>query len=139
MDFDFETPNLAQYERMLLAMGTKVARQVGRKAVRQGANVILRGSRRRVQAGHPMFPNRITGRMARSLYTHDHGIIGDTILFSVDLKRMAFYGRFVEFGTSHARAYPFMRPAAEEDAHEAVDVMADTLALGLQQYWGVVR
>ena len=109
---------------------------MGRKALRQGANVILRESRMLVQGGHPTLPNRITGLMARSLYTHDRGITGDTINFSVDLKGMAFYGKFVEFGTSHARAYPFMRPAAENKAVEAVETMGATLGEGLGLAWG---
>jgi HK97 gp10 family phage protein len=136
MDFEFKTLNLAAYEQHLLAMGTRAARAAGRKALRQGANVVLAESRRLVKAGHPQFPEKITGLMARSLYTHDRGIIGDTILFSVDLKGMAFYGRFVEFGTSRSRAYPFMRPAAENTAQEAVGVMANVIGTEIGTYWG---
>jgi HK97 gp10 family phage protein len=136
MDFSFKTPNLAAFEQRLLEMGTKTARAAGRKAMRQGANVILRESRRLVKAGHPAFPEKITGLMARSLYTHDRGIIGDNIIFSVDLKKLAFYGRFVEFGTSRSRAYPFMRPAAEGKAREAVQVIADTLQGVIELSWG---
>jgi HK97 gp10 family phage protein len=136
MDFNFETPNLAAFEQRLLQMGTTTARAAGRKAMRQGANVILRESRRLVKAGHPAFPEKITGRMARSLYTHDRGIMGDNIVFSVDLKKLAFYGRFVEFGTSRSRAYPFMRPAAEGKAQEAVQVIADTLQGVIELSWG---
>ena len=136
MDFNFETPNLAAFEQRLLQMGTTTARAAGRKALRQGANVILRESRRLVKAGHPAFPEKITGLMARSLYTHDRGTTGDNIVFSVDLKGMAFYGRFVEFGTSRSRAYPFMRPAAEGKAQEAVRVIADTLQGVIELSWG---
>lgn len=136
MDFNFETPNLAAFEQRLLQMGTTVARAAGRKALRQGANVILHEARLLVKAGHPAFPAKITGLMARSLYTHDRGIMGDNIIFSVDLKKLAFYGRFVEFGTSRSRAYPFMRPAAEGKAQEAVRVIADTLRGVIELSWG---
>lgn len=136
MDFSFETPNLAAYEQHLLRMGTTTARAAGRKALRQGANVILREARLLVKAGHPAFPEKVTGLMARSLYTHDRGIMGDNIVFSVDLKKLAFYGRFVEFGTSRSRAYPFMRPAAEGKAQEAVRVIADTLQGVIELSWG---
>lgn len=136
MDFNFETPNLAAFEQRLLQMGTTVARAAGRKALRQGANVILHEARLLVKAGHPAFPAKITGLMARSLYTHDRGIMGDNIVFSVDLKKLAFYGRFVEFGTSRSRAYPFMRPAAEGKAREAVRVIADTLQGVIELSWG---
>ena len=136
MDFNFETSNLAAFAQRLREMGTTTARAAGRKAMRQGANVILRESRRLVKAGHPAFPEKITGLMARSLYTHDRGITGDNIVFSVDLKKLAFYGRFIEFGTSRSRAYPFMRPAAEGKAQEAVRVIADTLQGVIELSWG---
>lgn len=136
MDFSFQTPNLAEYEQMLLAMGTKHARAAGRAALRQGTNVIQKESRRLAQAGHPAFPNKITGTMAKSIVTTDRGIVGDTIMFSVDVKRLAFYARFVEYGTSRSMPYPFMRPAAENKAQEAVQVMADVLGKQIAMRWG---
>lgn len=135
-DFTFTTPNLAQYEQHLLDMGAKQARAIGRAAVRRGINVIMVESRRLATAGHPNFPNEITGRMARSIYTHDQGIIGDNIVFSVDVKKLAFYARFVEFGTSHAKAYPFMRVAASTKAQEAVQVMASYMGSQIEMGWG---
>lgn len=136
MDFTFETPGFAAYERMLLAMGTKHARAAGRAALRQGTNVILRESRVLAKAGHPAFPQRVTGLMARSIVTTDRGIVGDTITFSVDVKKLAFYARFVEFGTSRSKPYPFMRPAAENRAQEAVTVMAEVLGKQIAMRWG---
>lgn len=134
-DFDFTVPNLAAYEQHLLSMGTKVARAVGRKAVRQGANIILHEARALVQAGHPQFPNKITGRLARSLRVRDYGIRGDTITFQINVGKYAFYGRFVEFGTYRTKAYPFMRVAAEKKARAAVVKMSETLRTGIESQW----
>jgi HK97 gp10 family phage protein len=136
MDFNFETPNLAAFEQRLLELGTTTARKLARQAVRQGANVILFEARRLVAAGHPAFPNKVTGLMAKSLVTRDHGLIGDNIVFSIDVKAAAFYARFVEFGTSHAQPYPFMRPAAESKAAEAVQQIVDVMGPGIEQAWG---
>lgn len=138
-DFSFETPNLAAYERMLLSLGTSVARSVGRKAMRQGANVILHETRILAKAGHPAFPNKVTGLMAKSILTVDRGVVGDNVVFSVSVKRMAFYARFVEFGTSRSRAYPFMRPAAEKKAQESVEMMASVLGREIALRWGTAR
>ena len=135
-DFTFSTPNLAAYERHLFDLGTAGARRVGRKALRQGANVIMREARFLAKAGHPDYPNKITGRMAKSIYTHDRGVIGDNIIFSVDVRRLAFYARFVEYGTYRTRAYPFMRPAAENKAKEAVAAIAHTLGPAIEYEWG---
>lgn len=40
----------------------------------------------------------------------------------------AFYGRFVEFGTSKMPARPFLRPAFEETKEKAVEVFKSQLA-----------
>lgn len=132
MDVSFSTPGLAGFEALLLQMSTKTARAAGRKAMRQATNVILVEARRLVVGGHPSLPNRITGLLAKSLVTHDRGITGDTINFSVDVTGQAFYARFVEFGTSHSRAYPFMRPAAENKAGAAVDVLGVVLGTEIE-------
>ena len=135
-DFTFSTPRLAQYEQHLIDMGVKQARAIGRAAVRRGINVIMIESRRLAAAGHPNFPDKLTGRMARSIYTHDQGIMGDNIVFSVDVKKLAFYARFVEYGTSHAKAYPFMRVAAATKAQEAVQVMVSYMGSQIEGAWG---
>lgn len=136
MDFDFETPNLAAFEQRLLELGTTVARRLGRQALRQGTNIILFEARRLAVGAHPMYPNRLTGLLSKSLVTHDHGIAGDTIVFSVDVKRIAFYAKFLEYGTSHARPYPFMRPAAENKAAEAIQMIVDVMGVGIELAWG---
>jgi HK97 gp10 family phage protein len=45
----------------------------------------------------------------------------------------AFWSRFFELGTSHQPARPFMRPAFDESAGEAVGKMRDTLAEGVER------
>jgi HK97 gp10 family phage protein len=42
-----------------------------------------------------------------------------------------FYANFVEFGTAHASANPFLRPVADEAAQEAVDKLAENLGAGI--------
>jgi HK97 gp10 family phage protein len=134
-DFTFSVPNLAQYEQHLLEMGTKVARSIGRSAARQGANVITAEARRLAVRGHPQYPNKITGVMAKSIRTHDRGIQGDNIIFGIEVTKRAFYARFVEFGTSHAQAYPFFRPATDGKAKEAVVVMATYMGKRIEASW----
>lgn len=126
-DFAFSVPGLAEFEQKLLALGTTGARRVGRAAWRQAANVITLEARQIV--------NRRSGLLARSIYTRDRGVVGDNIVFSVDVRKIAFYGRFVEYGTIHARAYPFMRPAAENKAQEAVRVGSQILGFQIEQQW----
>lgn len=43
----------------------------------------------------------------------------------------AFYGRFVEFGTSKSPAQPFLRPAFEAKKHEAAELFRTKLAAAI--------
>jgi HK97 gp10 family phage protein len=128
-DFAFEVPGLAAFEQKLLAMSTVVARGLGRAALRQGTNVITIEARARA--------NKKTGLLRRSIYTKDGGVVGPNIVFSVNLKRNAFYGKFLEFGTSKMHPYPWMRPAAESKAQESAAMTATVLGRGIEMQWSV--
>lgn len=126
-NFTFTTPGLAGFEAKLLELGTAGARRIGRAALRQSAKVVLVETR--------LLARRRTGLLKKSIQVKDRGIRGDTIYFSVSVLQRAFYGKFLEFGTSRMPAYPFMRPAAENTAQESVAVMAEYLGSGLQVEW----
>lgn len=124
-DFEFQVHGLDQLNAALLELGTNGARRAGKKALRQGTNVILQATRDAapVDTGH---------LQKKGFYTHDHGTTGDLMSFSVDLRKSAFYGKFLEFGTSKMHACPFMRPAAENNAAAAVDVIAAVLGIEIE-------
>lgn len=126
-DFSLDCPGLKDFEAHLIAMGTTAARAAGRAAWRQATNVITMSARQIV--------NRRSGLLARSIYTHDKGVQGDNIVFSVDIRQIAFYGKFLEFGTVHARAYPFMRPAVDQSGPEAIRVGSQELGYRIEQQW----
>lgn len=44
-----------------------------------------------------------------------------------------FYWRFIEFGTSHIKAEPFLRPAFESEKHEAIVKFKEELADGVEK------
>jgi len=50
---------------------------------------------------------------------------GDEVKGKLGITPEAFYGHFVEFGTRHAPAYPFMRPAADAAAGDAAQAVID--------------
>lgn len=82
----------------------KIARQLPRirnEIEEEGADIVKRSAQARV--------NVRTGRLQRAIHTKAepegvYVVAGDT---------QAFYGHFLEFGTTHHRAYPFLIPALE--------------------------
>jgi HK97 gp10 family phage protein len=53
--------------------------------------------------------------------SHDRNTVGAIC----GISREVWWGKFVEFGTRHARAYPFMRPAADEGKESAVNAFVE--------------
>lgn len=49
-----------------------------------------------------------------------------------ELNLDAYYWRFIEFGTSHAAARPFIRPAFEANKRQALDIIVNRLRTGLE-------
>lgn len=47
--------------------------------------------------------------------------------------RKAFFGQFEEFGTSHQAAEPFLRPAFDEKQEEAIRLVGEDLAEGIEK------
>jgi HK97 gp10 family phage protein len=45
------------------------------------------------------------------------------------LRRKAFFAHFLEFGTVHSRAFPFMEPAAESTEEQVFDLVGHIPAL----------
>lgn len=130
-DFAFDTPNLAAYERMLLQMGTTGARQAGAKAMRVAGNVVRIGITNKAP--------RKSGLLKRSIVLRSQGVQGDNIVFSVDVKKIAFYARFLEFGTSKMSPKPFFRPGVASSTQLYVATLSLELGKNIQAAWGIQR
>lgn len=117
-DLDLQIEGLADLEQKLNELGGPAARRSLAKGLRQGTNVVLAEARRRVR--------KKTGATAKATRTKSQGQQGQDLIFSVVTNDV---GRWLERGTSKMPAYPFLRPAAENKAREAVEVARDvTLA-----------
>jgi HK97 gp10 family phage protein len=113
-DFELQIDGLADLERKLLAIGGNAAQRSLNKGLRGGANVVLKEARRRVR--------KKTGNTAKKTTIKNSGVTGQDQTYSIVTN---YVGRFLEFGTSKMPAYPFLRPAAEAVAAQAVETMRD--------------
>jgi HK97 gp10 family phage protein len=117
-EIDLKVSGLAELEVKLNDLGRNGSRRALSKGLRQGANVVLKEARQRVR--------KKTGATAKATKVKDEGLKFEDMTFSISTN---YIGRFLEFGTSKMPAYPFLRPAAENKAREAVEVARDvTLA-----------
>lgn len=135
--------------KRLEALGGKEGKNASRRALRQGANVVLRDARERaarlddpqtaeniarnltVRGGGSRRERRVGGVMVRV------GVLGGA-------RNMEKYGEFkgegksnpggdtwywrlLEFGTKKMAARPFMRPALQNNTQAAIDAFANAL------------
>jgi HK97 gp10 family phage protein len=123
-------------ERVLGALGKDVATRIGRKAVRDPAQVLATVLRLTA----PYRP----GRRDRPNGA-DYGHLRDNLkVVSVRAKKPglllyrvttgdAFWGNFLEFGTVNMPARPWMRPQVDAMKGEIVDIQVSTLSLGIER------
>lgn len=130
--FDISIEGLAELDAQLAQFEPTVRRRLASKALREGARLIRDRARKNcpVKTGTLRDSIRVrTGRvkagqrLVRVLVTTGAGLF----------KGETFYGGFIEFGTSHAPAYPFIRPAFDAEAPFAVHRIATALGRGIDK------
>lgn len=86
-------------------------------AVRAGANIIRDEARRKVPIK--------TGTLKKSIVSIQRKAQNGQITFSVTPSKGkpndGWYAHFVEFGTSHSSAKPFLRPAFDQSNNESLE------------------
>ncbi len=102
-----------------------IQRNVMTGAVRAGAAVIRNEARVRV-------PKR-TGNLKKSIIvmkrkTESYGLIRFSVTPSKKGKNSGWYAHFIEFGTIHQSAKPFMRPALDAKQDEALQASQEYIA-----------
>jgi len=125
----FNIEGAKEMERVLDLLGPQIARSLGQAAARAGAKIIVEEAKRLVpvQTGDlkesiviKALPNRARGEDQAGV------LIG----FEKPTSRIA---HLVEFGTSNSAAQPFMRPAMDGKAPDALDAMGKSMAAGIKR------
>lgn len=115
-----------EIERALKALPDRTARNVLAGMVRAGGRTIRDDARARVRRKTGLGAKSIVVRSARSKNRNSARAI-------VTVLKRAFYLRFLEFGTRHAPAFPFLRPAAETKYTEAVGAMGEYAGVRIEK------
>lgn len=127
-DANFTFTGGEELAEMLKELPDKVAKNVMVGATYAGAVVIRDLARQKVPIldlekwGGPHEPGDLLAHIqAARTRSRDRNTIGA----KVGLTHGVWWGRLVEFGTRHARAFPFMRPAADEGKESAVQALIE--------------
>ena len=115
----------SQINSVLRRLPDRVQKQELQKSLRAGGNII----RDAAQALAPVD----TGEGRDSIkVTAVRGNSAKMVRLVVNTGK-AFYLNFIEFGTRHMRARPFMRPAFDETAGQALQKIGHTLGKGVEK------
>lgn len=120
----------------LRALDNIASESVLRQAAVAGARVIFDEVKLRAPVGDATYERKggthVPGTLRNSIliaYDKEVSVEGKLASYIVTWSKEAFYGRFIEFGTSKMPAQPFLRPAYEAKktaAAQAVDGVIQT-------------
>lgn len=129
-----------EMEKVLKQLPDHIARRVLKSAVMAGAKVIQDeaianapiGTREKTDwKGRKVGPGILKRSIKRfEIKESDHSV---TIGIGIKKGSRAFYGRFLEFGTSKLAARPWLRPAFDTKAPEALAKMGKALGKGIER------
>ena len=115
----------AVLERVLKRLPGQISERLLANALRAGGRVIQEEARARVPVK--------TGRLRDSIIVTKVPSEGQGVVVTVGTSRKAPYGHLVEFGTRHSSPRPFLRPAFDARAGEALDKIGDTLGRAIDR------
>lgn len=135
----FEIVNPTALTDYLDRLETVSSEEVLRQAAVAGARVIHEEVKLRAPVGNAYERNGAThvpGTLKRSIliaYDDEESVKGHLAIYLVTWSKDAFYGRFVEFGTSHAPAAPFLRPGYEAKKRQAAAAVIEVIQKKAQE------
>lgn len=132
-----EMQGLSELRGRLRALPDKMVKRILRGALRQAANLVKNEAKARVptDTGALKASIRIVARRGsptRVVFNVVAGALTDKQKSKFGQKT-AFYALFVEKGSAHAPAHPFMRPAIESKAQAAIDVLVSEVGKRLPE------
>lgn len=123
--FNFKIEGGKELEAALKRLGPDLERKIAKGAVRAGANVIAKEARLLVPFDDGTLKRSIRV-VTRSRRTGD--AVASVVTRAGRRWRArgmdAWYAGLIEFGTKHRAATPFMRPALDSKAGEAIKAMS---------------
>jgi HK97 gp10 family phage protein len=115
-----------ELEAALRDLGEKVAGRLGENAVRAGIRTIATRARQNGRWVDRTGTLRASIKVLRQI---DRGV-GTRTAYAGSSD---FRSRFFEFGTRFMAARPFLRPAIDQGAQEAIDKLATNLSAGIER------
>ena len=123
---DFDLKGAKEMENLLLQLGSpRVVNRLGDRALIAATKPIITEAKRLVRKKTRRLERAITAVVATRRRD------GERVVYIGFKKAESWRAHFIEYGTAHAPAYPFMRPALDSQAPAALDEMGRVLGEGI--------
>ena len=111
----------------------KVSKKIAMTALRSGGKIIMNRAKMLCPVATGFLQKSIKVRVPRHKRRNEAVILVgiDSVPMGGRMGKKAFYGAFVEFGTSKIKANPFMRPAFDGTRTEVIEAISNDLAVGI--------
>ena len=119
-----QVQNLPALQRDFANLTAKMQRGVLRDALRSAARPVVASAKVKVAVK--------TGALKRGI-TQRVSVQGSKAQAIIGFQRDQFYGAFLELGTSHQSAKPFLRPALDESQDKILQAFADAINRGIER------
>jgi HK97 gp10 family phage protein len=155
-EISFKIEGLDELEKQLEELPEKAAKQIMRRSLKEAAGIWRGEMIAHVIRGWHVWGAVITGkkrgkggeRLQRQGFTNvrEFGVVSRLIGFSTKISpdglagaiavgpnKKAFWATFMEFGTSHQKAFPFARPAFEAKKADVVATFIESVKHRLEE------
>lgn len=119
---------LKSLERELKRLDVKVRKNILRRALTAAANPIVKEAKLLAPKDSGMLRKSITKKVSGARASNNY-----TAAVDIGIRGRAFYGTFVELGTSTVRKQPFLRPAMDSKKNEAIAAFKKKIAEGIKR------
>jgi HK97 gp10 family phage protein len=142
VELTLQVDGLTEFEARLAQLPGEIARRHSMAAVIAGADVIVDAARANAPLLRTETSNREIGELRDAIdfvpdpvSSRNPARVGGTVSPTYDKSQGAqdpgVWGKFVEYGSVHGEAQPFLRPAVDQDGAAAIDAMANEMREGL--------
>lgn len=117
-------------ERALAKMGDENVLKILRGSLRKGAKVVLADAKERAPEGK-------TGDLREGLKikTVHLNKSKKNIIVEIANTKSTYYAKFLEFGTKHISARPFMRPALDNNKNEVLKITGQEINKRISRFF----
>lgn len=120
---------LDELDKMLGTLAPRAVRNALRSAAKKGAAIWEEAISQRAPKRTGFLSENI--KIGSNVDDSENDDATAAVTVEVGPSKQAYYGQFLEFGTKHAKAQPFMRPAFEEKTQEVLETFKTELGNAL--------